>query len=242
MRILVLSDIHANLPALEAVLGAVGSFDLLINLGDVVGYGPHPNECVARVRELPALHLVGNHDLGVIDLVALDIFNDEAQAANRWNAEQLTREHQAFLRDLTPAMRLEEGIVLTHASPRSPVWEYVTDAQIARACFGCFDEQLALVGHSHVPYMFGLRADGSVSMATGAEGTAVDLSAGRWLLNPGSVGQPRDNDPRAAYGMLDLDAGVFRYGRVAYDIRATQQAMTAARLPSTLIARLAYGV
>jgi diadenosine tetraphosphatase ApaH/serine/threonine PP2A family protein phosphatase len=243
LRIAVISDIHANLHALEAVLAAVDdeSPDAVWNLGDTVGYGPRPNECCVLARARAELSLVGNHDLVAIGTgdVAVEDFNPEAAAAARWTGETLTNESRGFLESLAPAAE-KDGVQLYHGSPRDPVWEYVLTIEAAQAAFLATEAPLVLIGHSHVPMALNLD-DGELNGGLAPQGTEIDVSAGRWLLNPGSVGQPRDGDPRAAYCLLDFGAGQASFVRVDYPIAKTQAEMRAHGLPGALAERLSYG-
>ncbi|MDQ3632808.1 MAG: metallophosphatase family protein [Actinomycetota bacterium] len=242
MRVAVLSDIHGNRHALEAVLEEVatsGATDLWC-LGDVVGYGADPNDCVALVADNTALCLAGNHDLAVTGELSLDEFSRGAALAARWTQEVLTRDGVDFLTAL--ASQAEAGPVgLYHASPRDPVWEYVLSALLAELCFDAQPQRVALVGHSHVALSF-VRPEGRP--ATGEKrlaGDVMDLSTGEWLLNPGSVGQPRDGDPRAAWLLLDTEAWRAEWRRTPYDVAGAAAAIRKARLPESLAERLEYG-
>jgi predicted phosphodiesterase len=240
MRIAVISDVHANAQALEAVLEEIDatSVDTIWCLGDTVGYGPRPNECCDTVQQRADYCLVGNHDLVALGRLSVDDFNDEAAAAATWTSSVLTSEARAFLERLEPAGCVE-GIDLFHASARDPVWEYVLSEDAAHATLALSHAPLVLVGHSHVALALQERADGvSGGLAPGGSRVALD---GRWLLNPGSVGQPRDGDPRAAWLLLDLPAMFAEFHRVAYPIEQTQADMRERGLPRTLAARLARG-
>ena len=242
MRIAVLSDIHGNLHALDAVLAEVERADVhqLWCLGDVVGYGADPNDCCARIREQADVVLAGNHDLAVTGDLSLDEFSRGAAVAARWTQEVLRREHLAWLRSLEPAGEAR-GFGLYHASPRDPVWEYVLSSLLAELCLDAQPHRICLVGHSHVALSF-VRPEGEA--ATGEPrrgGDAVDLTAGEWILNPGSVGQPRDGDARAAWMLLDTDLERAEWRRTDYDVGAAQAAIRAARLPESLAERLEYG-
>jgi len=240
MRVAVISDVHANAHALDAVLKDVDAagVDALWCLGDTVGYGPRPNECCATVRERAAHALVGNHDLVALGELATSEFNDEAAAAARWTADVLSPESRAFLAGLQPAGEVD-GVDLFHASARDPVWDYVLTEEAARATFELSDAPLVLVGHSHVA--LALSAEGQrVRGGAAPAGTEVELD-GRWLLNPGSVGQPRDGDPRAAWLLLDRKERFAAFRRVAYSLETTQAEMRERGLPDTLAARLARG-
>jgi predicted phosphodiesterase len=243
MRVAVISDIHANLHAVEAVLAALENArpDAIWNLGDTVGYGPRPNECCAVARSSASLSLVGNHDLAVLGGgdVAIEDFNFEAAAAATWTRETLSDESREFLQALHASASAEEA-ELYHGSPRDPVWEYVLTIEAARASLEMTRAALVLVGHSHVPLALRLR-DGEISGGLAPAGTEVDLSSGRWLLNPGSVGQPRDGDWRAAFCLLDLAQRSASFVRVEYPVGETQAEMRDQGLPPALAERLAYG-
>jgi predicted phosphodiesterase len=242
MRIAVISDIHGNEQALRAVLDAIdtSSPDAVWCLGDTVGYGPAPNECCALVEERSALSLVGNHDLVVIGTLSVSDFNDDAADAARWTQDVLTDSAREFLGGLEPSAH-PDGCELFHASPRDPVWDYVLSAEVAYASLRRTTEPVVLVGHSHVALGVGLLADG-LDGGLAPAGTQLDLDGGRWLLNPGSVGQPRDGDPRAAWLELDLGAGTARFHRVEYPVERTQEEMLGKGLPPALAERLARGV
>jgi diadenosine tetraphosphatase ApaH/serine/threonine PP2A family protein phosphatase len=243
MRVAVISDPHANLPALEAVFAAIDVLrpDEVWCLGDLVGYGPHPNEVVAAVRERADVVLAGNHDLGVLGTIDLDLFGGEAGAAARWTRDVLSDEARSFLAALEPR-GARAGFGLYHASPRDPVWEYVLDGWTAAAGLAEAPERVVLVGHSHVALRASLGDDGELSGGLAPDGEEVDLSSGRHLLNPGSVGQPRDGDPRAAWLVIDRESGRATFRRTDYPIERTQAAIRAAGLPEPLAARLAFGV
>jgi predicted phosphodiesterase len=241
MRVAVVSDIHANLHALESVLAAIDteSPDALWCLGDLVGYGPRPNECCALVQERAAVCLGGNHDLAVRGTIDLAEFSGDAATAAAWTREVLTDEARAFLDGLEPAGKAA-GVALFHGSARDPVWEYVLSDEAAITTFALTEEPLVLVGHSHAALQIALH-EHVLEGGLAPDGTMLELTDGRWLLNPGSVGQPRDGDPRAAYLMLDLDAQRASFRRVAYDIERTQAEMRAIDLPEALTDRLALG-
>lgn len=309
MRILVLSDIHGNLVALESVLSAAaGKYDAIWCLGDIVGYGPRPNECVDLIREKASACVIGNHDWAALDRpgINVDDFNPHARFAVLWTRDQLSAANREYLDSLAdqPIRPLaDESVIMTHASPREPVWEYILAPSTALENFMEFGEEICLVGHTHKPVIFAwqmldhrsgiggaerpVRASSPVSAAIAASSTE-SASAGttsqgdelamlddrfgegasatedvvsvaalqpqpntttllrspyptRLILNPGSVGQPRDNDARASYAILDLEHHTWRYDRVAYPIELTQAQMREARLPRRLIDRLSFG-
>jgi predicted phosphodiesterase len=242
MKVAVISDIHANRQAFEATLEAVAASEAaeLWCLGDLVGYGADPDACVALAREHVAVCLAGNHDLAVTGEIPLDEFSRGASLAAQWTREVIDPQNLEFLAGLQPEG--EEGAIgLYHASPRDPVWEYVLSALLAELCLDRQPHRVCLVGHSHVALSF-VRREGE--LATGEprrEGTLLDIAAGEWLLNPGSVGQPRDGDPRASWLLIDLDGLTASFKRTDYDIAGAAAAIRAARLPDSLAERLEYG-
>ncbi len=244
MRALIVSDIHSNLVALETVLLLAEPYDTLWNLGDTIGYGPRPNECVATVRPLASVMIAGNHDLACIGKLDLSDFNPEARTANIWNGKQLDREHFAALTALPATQEVDERFLTVHGSPREPVWEYLLTRNQAQENFALFTHQVCLIGHSHVPLMFRLHANGRCEGPILPDsGTMIELHPEiRYIINPGSVGQPRNQDPRAAYAVLDTEANTILFKRVEYDIEQTQRQMREARLPESLVVRLHYGM
>ena len=244
MRVLIIADVHGNLPALEAVLADAGSVDEIWSLGDLVGYGPHPNEVVQLLRSLPFRSLAGNHDLGSTGQADLSVFNADARAACLWTDAVLEDETRNYLQGLDTSS-VFGSVHVAHGSPREPLWEYLTNVRLAEINFGYFGTQVCLVGHTHVPITFRWRQDvhgaGAFSTAVPNAGDAIDPGADRLIFNPGSVGQPRDGDPRAAYAVHEPATGRFNFHRVSYDIAATQAAMLSAGLPERLAFRLQYG-
>jgi len=241
MKVAVISDIHGNRQAFEATLEAVASSDAaeVWCLGDLVGYGADPDACVELAREHAAVCLAGNHDLAVTGEIPLGDFSRGASLA-QWTQEVIAPENLDFLRTLRP--QGQEGPVgLYHASPRDPVWEYVLSTLLAELCLDEQRHRLCLVGHSHVALAFTRRPGEVATGEARREGAQLDLTAGEWLINPGSVGQPRDGDPRAAWVLLDLDGLSASYLRTEYDIAGAAAAIRAARLPDSLAERLEYG-
>jgi diadenosine tetraphosphatase ApaH/serine/threonine PP2A family protein phosphatase len=243
MRVAVVSDIHSNLHALEAVLEAIGAEapDELWCLGDLVGYGPRPNECSALIAERADVCLAGNHDLAVRGTIDLAEFGGEAAVAARWTRDVLEPRTQEILDGLDPE-GATHGVALYHGSARDPIWEYVLSDEAALATFRLTASPLVLVGHSHVALRIEQSDDDGLDGGIAAAGTEVETGGVRALLNPGSVGQPRDGDPRAAYLLLDLEAQRASFRRVEYDIERTQQEMREADLPEMLAARLEIGM
>jgi len=242
MQVAIVSDIHGNRHAFEAVLADVRSSpaEAIWCLGDIVGYGADPNDCCRLAREHADVCLAGNHDLAVTGDLDLGEFSTGAALAARWTQEVIDDDHREWLKSLSPS-GAAQGIGLYHASPRDPVWEYVLSALLAELCLDAQEERVSLVGHSHVALAFE-RPEGQP--ATGAarrEGDTADLSAGEWIVNPGSVGQPRDGDPRAAWLLLDPDAWTAQWRRTEYDIAGAAASIRAAHLPDSLAERLEYG-
>ena len=242
MRVLVISDIHANLVALETVLAHAEAYDAVWCLGDLVGYGPNPNECVERVRALPGLIcLVGNHDKAVLGEIDLNVFNLDARLAITWTQRVISARTQAYLRAL-PEMDQFEDFTLVHGSPRQPVWEYILDRFIAKENFPLITTRWCLVGHTHTPVIYKeISPDGDCDEEAPDYRRLRALNGERLILNPGSVGQPRDNNPQAAYAILDTDQAMWEYRRVLYNVAETQNRMRTVRLPERLASRLAYG-
>jgi predicted phosphodiesterase len=242
MKVAVISDVHANRHAFEATLEAVAESDAaeLWCLGDLVGYGAEPDACVELAREHAAVCLAGNHDMAVTGELPLDEFSRGASLAAQWTREVIHPDNLAFLAGLRP--QGEEGEVgLYHASPRDPVWEYVLSALLAELCLDAQHNRICLIGHSHVALSF-VRQEGELTTGEPQRaGTHLDIEAGEWLLNPGSVGQPRDGDPRASWLLLDLDTMNASFRRSDYDVAGAAAAIRAARLPDSLAERLEYG-
>jgi predicted phosphodiesterase len=242
MKVAVISDIHANRHAFEATLDAVADSDAaeLWCLGDLVGYGAEPDACVELAREHAAVCLAGNHDMAVTGEIDLDEFSRGASLAAEWTREVIDPNNLSFLGSLRP--QAQEGqLALYHASPRDPVWEYVLSALLAELCLDAQPTRMSLIGHSHVALSF-VRREGELTTGEPRRaGTELDVSEGEWLLNPGSVGQPRDGDPRASWLLLDLDGMSASFQRSNYDVAGAAAAIRAARLPDSLAERLEYG-
>jgi predicted phosphodiesterase len=242
VRVAIVSDIHGNRQAFEAVLEAIAESDCeeVWCLGDLVGYGAEPDACVELARRHCAICLAGNHDLGVTGELELADFSAGARLAAEWTAGVIAPETLAFLRSLRPSDEAE-AVGLYHASPRDPVWEYVLSSLQADVCLDAQAARVCLIGHSHVALSFCRPEEGTATGQTRADGEELDLSSAEWLVNPGSVGQPRDGDPRAAWLALDLDRWSAVYHRSEYDIAGAAAAIRAARLPESLAERLQYG-
>ena len=243
MRCLLISDVHGNLAALEAVILDAGQFDMIWCLGDMVGYGPNPNECLALLRKYPHICLAGNHDWAVLGKLDMRGFNTDARSADLWTRSVLDDEALAYLDALEP-QRVEQDFTLVHGSPRQPVWEYILDPLTAELNFPIFRTRVCLVGHTHVPtsfYMPDTNDDHLCEPRAPRYHQPVSLTSGRWIVNPGSVGQPRDGNPRSAYAILDSEARTLEHRRVEYPIETTQRRMRDVKLPYRLIERLAMG-
>ena len=242
MRIAIVSDIHGNRPAFEAVLAEidVADVDQVWCLGDLVGYGAEPDACVELARERTDLCLAGNHDLGVIGEIPLEEFSRGAELAARWTRETMADENLEYLAKLEPK-RVEREIGLYHASPRDPVWEYVLSALLADLCLDVQGQRVCFIGHSHVALSFSRQTGQGATGEPRRAGETLAMETGEWLVNPGSVGQPRDGDPRAAWMVLDTNAWRATYLRTEYDIAAAAAAIRAAHLPESLAKRLEYG-
>ncbi|MEP7082036.1 MAG: metallophosphoesterase family protein [Chloroflexota bacterium] len=243
MRIAVLSDIHSNLPALEAVRADLPPVDEVWVLGDIVGYGPQPNEVIVTLQELGARSVLGNHDGAAVEMVDAAYFNPDARAAIEWTRDVIDANSRAYIATL-PEVRRHGEVTAVHGSPRDPIWEYITSTGIAAANFEAFETRLCLFGHTHLPVIF-RELNGGVETLPGSAGPAVELNGGRSLVNPGSVGQPRDGIPDAAYAIVDVGAGAARdsveFRRVPYEVGRTQQLMRERELPARLVERLSYG-
>lgn len=241
MRVLVISDIHANLAAFETVMEhAKGQWDKVWCLGDLIGYGPEPNKCVELLQQYDHISLSGNHDWAVLGKLDVNTFNHEARTAIQWTREALTNQTWAYLESL-PSMRVEGIFTLAHASPRQPVWEYILDQHTAAINFEYFETPYCLVGHTHVPVIFESKGENEVLSHGPSYDTPVKLNGTRLIINPGSVGQPRDSDPRAAYALLDTESLTWEYRRIPYPIKVTQDKMQELGMPLRLIKRLEFG-
>jgi predicted phosphodiesterase len=242
MRYAIMADIHANLAAFKAVLKDItekGDIDETWCLGDIVGYGPEPTECIRLIQESNIVSVSGNHDLGVTGQVELDFFNPAAAQACRWTMEKLNPVDIRYLADLPKTLKKGQ-FTLAHGSPREPSTEYIMSAAIAERNFEHFDTQYCLVGHTHIPEAYKQEGTAAAPIALVPEIGLVMIEH-RIIINPGAVGQPRDGDPRASYGIYDSEGQIFRLYRIPYDIRATQDKMVALGLPIQLVVRLEEG-
>jgi len=243
MRYAIIADIHANLAAFTAVLDDIsqrGGVKEVWCLGDIVGYGPDPHQCIELLRQRNHVCVAGNHDWAAIGKIDTDDFNPDATAACLWTTEQLSPEDIQYLESL-PLTVEKDDFTLAHGSPREPIWEYIQSTSIATANFTFFKTRLCLVGHSHVPLVF-KQEDGDCSFSQLSPSIGLALGKSRWIINPGSVGQPRDGDPRASYAIYDDESNMVRLRRIPYDIDATQEKMMQERLPIRLVERLGHGM
>jgi predicted phosphodiesterase len=240
VRVAVLSDIHANVTALDAVLADIPSIDEVWHLGDIVGYGPEPDVVVARLREVGAIGVRGNHDVAAVGGLEIEAFNIDARTAMEWTRSVIGDDTRSWLRALPE--RLERaGFTLVHGSPRDPTWEYVTSTPVAQAGMAAMSTRSGLHGHTHVPIAY-VEQDGRLETMSPSNGSALTFDGRRVLLNPGSVGQPRDGIPASSWLLLDTDAGTATWRRTAYDVAAVQTTMVAVGLPDRLVTRLGHGL
>jgi predicted phosphodiesterase len=239
----IIADIHANLTAFKAVLEDIekrGGVEEVWCLGDIVGYGPDPCQCIEQLRQYKHVCVAGNHDWAATGKIDTSYFNPDAATACRWTAKQLRSEDVEYLESL--ALTIEkDGFTLVHGSPREPIWEYVMSTSIAQENFNFFQTRYCLVGHFHVPLIF-KDEDGSCSFSKFAPNIGLALGTSRLIINPGGVGQPRDSDPRASYAIYDSETKMVRLYRIPYDIAVTQDRMMQAGLPVHLVVRLGYGM
>lgn len=243
MRVLLVSDIHSNLEAFGAVLedaARLGGFDEVWCLGDIVGYGPDPNECIELLRKYTYVSVVGNHDLAAVGRLSTRDFNQNAALAAQWTAAHLSPQHAEFLESL-PEVAKKDDFTLVHGSLRRPVWEYVVSADAARATFRLMETPFCLVGHSHMPFIC-REGDSEYSFDPFPVVEGYYLDKDRLIINPGGVGQPRDGDPRTSYAVYDSDERTVQGIRVSYPIEVTQEKMRRAGLPQRLIDRLSFGL
>ncbi len=244
MHYAIIADIHANLTAFTAVLAdseSRGGMEKVWCLGDVVGYGPDPHECIELLRQTNHVCVAGNNDWAAIGKIDISEFNPDAAAACRWTAQQLSSADTEYLKNLPQIIR-EDDFTLVHGSPRDPIWEYIISAGVAKENFAYFKTQFCLVGHSHVPLVFSYSESGACSSSQFFTNIKLALGRNRLIINPGGVGQPRDGNPQASYAIYDSEARMLRLYRVPYDIHSTQDRMVERGLPMRLVARLSRGV
>lgn len=243
MRYAIIGDIHSNLASFEAVIADVktrGGFDEIWCLGDVVGYGPEPHACIEILRQHKHICVAGNHDLAAIGKIDTSDFSPDAVRADQWTTQQLTTSDVNYLQNL-PVKLTKGDFTLVHGSPRHPAWEYLLSVESARDSFIYFDTKFCLVGHSHVPLVFQENKNGTCFMAKAPESLRLGVENHRLIINPGSVGQPRDGNPSASYMLYDSDDQIMYHYRINYDITITQGKMIEYKLPLSLVSRLDYG-
>lgn len=244
MRYAIIGDIHSNLAAFKAVLKDIeqqGEVQKLWCLGDIVGYGPDPHDCIELLSQTNHTCVAGNHDLAAIGKVSTARFNPDATTALEWTTQQLSSDDIEYLENL-PTVLEEDDFTLVHGSPREPVWEYIISTAVARENFTYFKTKYCLVGHSHMPLIFSYSEDGEFSSTGFTPGISLALGKSKLIINTGGLGQPRDGDPRASYAIYDSETKQVKLYRVAYDIRDTQDRMVAAGLPLRLVVRLNQGL
>jgi len=245
VRTAFISDIHANLDALDTVLADIQDRDVdrIVCLGDIVGYGPEPNECVGRVREVAQVTVVGNHDYAALGLLDTLAFNEYARAAADWTSDHISEAARDFLLMLPLTVELD-GMRLVHASPLEPAdWTYVLSFHEAERQFEAFEEKLCFIGHSHLPVVIEQGENGLEALQFPSDGSGLSLDPDRrYIVNVGSVGQPRDRDPRAGYCIYDDAVHEVSLHRLDYAVPAVQEKVVAAGLPPFLAMRLAAGM
>jgi predicted phosphodiesterase len=243
MRIAIISDIHANYEALEAVLSDSGQqkVDEVVCLGDIVGYGANPNECIELVKKNCPLRILGNHDAAAVGLLSTDHFNVHAKIAIDWTVENLTADAQSFLRSF-PLKKSRTGYTFVHATPYEPnMWYYITSLEEAAFNFQFFETTFCFVGHTHIPIIIVLENEKEVYVHQGTSIAWADMKHARFLINTGSVGQPRDRNPKSCYGIIDTEEKTFSFRRTDYDIEKAQNKMRKIKMPDFLITRLSDG-
>jgi len=244
MRYAILADIHANLAAFTAVLIDIehrGEAEEIWCLGDIVGYGPDPHECIALLQQTNHVCVAGDHDWAAIGKINTSDFNPDAAVASRWTAQQLKPEDIAYLKNL-PMVIKKDDFTLVHGSPREPAREHLLSISIASENFACFQTRFCLVGHTHKPMVFRHSGTGACSFSQFSPSIGLSLTKNRFIINPGAVGQPLDGDPRASYAIYDSGTNLIRLYRVSYDISTTQAKMAKYNLPMQSVARLSRGL
>ncbi len=244
MKVGLIADIHSNAEAIISVLGRLGDVEEIWCLGDIVGYGPDPARCIDLVRERRHVCVIGNHDLCVLNAIDVSEFNAEAIESCLWNRDHLSGERLAFLRSLPATAEPAPGVILVHGSPRKGIWEYVLSSWQADEILSETDASMIFVGHSHIPLAFMKPGEAPVEYIHLADGQVLELNKKgvRYLINPGSVGQPRDGDPRASYMIFDTESYQVEFHRIAYPVETTQEKMLLAGLPTSLSDRLKAGI
>ena len=242
MRVVLVTDIHSNAVALEAVLTHAGTsgYDALWNMGDTVGYGPEPDAVITRLQNEPTTAVLGNHDAAVLGTLSTATFNPEARAAAEWTAANISEASLAYLRGL-PETAIPHDVTLAHGTAADPLWEYLHTYTAAQNHFAAVTTRLSVVGHTHLPLLLRESSGGEINSTRPVDGDTLEIGEGRICINPGGVGQPRDGDPRACYALLNTEAATVTFHRVDYDVALTQTRMADAGLPPRLITRLQHG-
>jgi predicted phosphodiesterase len=242
MQVLVISDIHANYNALEAVLRQAGNVDETWCLGDLVGYGPDPNAVVEEVRDIPNLTcLLGNHDVAVTGKMPFETFNGDARRSLTYHEQVITATNMDYLRSLPSKKTVRGNATLAHGSPRDPLWEYILNSLTARLNFDQFDTPWCFVGHSHIQCVFSLNEKNDQVLVEQTKPNETIKLRSKMILNPGSVGQPRDRDPRAAYAIYDTEANTWTPRRAEYNVAEVQQRIRELKLPEKHAIRIGEG-
>ena len=243
-RVAFISDIHSNLVALNAVLNDLKQFNIMgiWNLGDAIGYGPEPNGVIQRLREIKATCVLGNHDAASIGIIDTENFNPTAKQAIDWTATLINNTHREWLKKL-PQIHEQHDWIVTHGSLRAPLWEYLIEKNAILAHFSIQKTRFSAVGHTHLPAIASLDKEGRISTERPLGNNIILKPNGlKVCINPGSVGQPRDGDPRASYALADLTTGEIEFRRVVYDLKETQRNILKNRLPEWLALRLENGI
>jgi diadenosine tetraphosphatase ApaH/serine/threonine PP2A family protein phosphatase len=239
-RYAIFSDVHSNIEALDAALALIGADDELLCLGDIVGYGPNPNECVEKIQALATATVLGNHDVAAIDNFGLAYFNPAAREAMRWTQRVISKENSAWLNSLGYEFRMPE-FLLVHGAPKN-YFEYILDKAGAGRAFAATDAPIIFIGHTHIAEYYALGADGAIAHKHLQQGGEVVLEPGvRYIVNVGSIGQPRDLNPRASFGLYDPEARTVKIVRFDYPIARVQEKIVSAHLPEALARRLIAG-
>jgi predicted phosphodiesterase len=242
MKFGILSDIHGNSEALNAVLGSIEKVDQFICLGDIIGYGAEPNYCIKIIKKLNCKSIAGNHDFGVIKKVNIEYFNSAAREAILWTSKKIDKDGIKFLLDLNKILAIKDGVFAVHGSPRDPIWEYIIDNNTARVIFENYIFKIYFIGHSHLAGCFSINKNGKIEYQDFSTGGYINISNNkRYIINCGSVGQPRDGNPQASYGIYDTDLKKVTIKRVSYPIYLTQKKILDAGLPNILAERLNWG-
>jgi len=243
MKFGIISDIHSNSEALDCTLNNMGKVDEFICLGDIVGYGADPNYCIKKIKDLNCRCIGGNHDFGVIGKLDINYFNDAARKAILWTSRKIEENNKIFLLNLNKKIQVIENIFAVHGSPREPIFEYILDKNSAYDIFKKYDFKIYFIGHSHLAGCFSFnKSNNQVNYTDFINGGYIEiLKNKRYIINCGSVGQPRDGNPDASYGIYDTEYKVVKIYRISYPIYLTQKKIINAGLPKILADRLSWG-